>query len=187
MSHPADQDRKAPMRLAEFLRVERERLLFAWEEAARQLPSAEGLDAQALRNHLPHLLKEIEAAARASDSTDVDFQASQRSEIHALERLDEGYDLEEVVREDALLRETALTRWVEKGLGTAGGLLLNRALDSAVQAAVVRYHAAHQRALRALDRMSAPRQPGRGGRAPGPRRGARRDDGVGGHGAAVPA
>ena len=150
-----DSERKATYRLAEFLRAEREHILSAWEEAARRLPPAQELDSKTLRNHLPHILRQIEETARQAHGSETPLPVGEYPEIHAMERLDEGYDLEEVVEEYALLRETALRMWIDRGLGTAGGLLLNRALDEAIRAAVARYHEARARTLVALDRISA--------------------------------
>jgi PAS domain S-box-containing protein len=151
----ADKERQAPRGLADFLREEREHILAAWEEAARAQPAARGLDSRALRDHLPHLLRQLEQGARSAGGSDAHLPTGGYPELHALERLGEGYDLEQVVDEYALLRETVLRLWVERGFGSTGGLLLNRALDEAIRASVSRFHQTRQRTLVALDRLSA--------------------------------
>src|SRR5262249_53673822 len=74
---------------------------------------------------------------------------------HALERLDEGYDLIDVAEEYGMLR-TCILRRLEGALRPAphGEIVaFNQAIDHAVARSVASYMDARSRTLRALDRI----------------------------------
>ncbi len=149
-----DEDKRASeerLPLGDFIERYREQILQQWEAAVRALPPAEQLDRAALRDHIPVLLDRIaEATARGSEP------GAEVPDRHALERMDEGFDLDEVAYEYAVLRECML-RLAEgeaRRLEHGGLILLNKAIDGAVTHAVTRYHQARSRTLRALDRIS---------------------------------
>ncbi|HEX9576920.1 MAG TPA: histidine kinase dimerization/phospho-acceptor domain-containing protein, partial [Myxococcales bacterium] len=76
--------------------------------------------------------------------------------IHALERLEVGYNLSEVVEEYAILRRCIASIALRApAVRSAEMKLLHQAIDQAISTSVVRYSAAHERTLRALDRISS--------------------------------
>jgi PAS domain S-box-containing protein len=82
----------------------------------------------------------------------------QHPRIHALERLEVGYDLAEVVAEYSLLRRciTELaSRTHAPALRSAELPRLHQAIDEAIASSVVRYAESRERTLRALDRISS--------------------------------
>ena len=124
---------------------------------ARELPAARPLSAPKLLDHLPQLLERLAHTAGGEGGGLGEFP-----EIHALERLGEGFDLSGVAREYALLRDCILRLYGEEcraqGLAPVAPLeelrRLNAALDEAVNISVSRYARARERTLVALDRIS---------------------------------
>lgn len=135
--------------LAAFLQQEREAILRAWEAQVRELPAAKALGSDELRDHLPDLFERIvELAGERRDGV------GPEPDLHALQRLDQGYDLELVASEYSMLREVVLHRWEESSAD--GSLrLFHAVIDQAVGAAVARFTETRQRILVALDRISA--------------------------------
>lgn len=78
------------------------------------------------------------------------------SSRHAIERLREGFNLEQVAWEYSALRSTLLRRNEVEGanLEPEAIVLLNDAIDQAVVRAVSKYHRARVRTLEALDRVA---------------------------------
>jgi PAS domain S-box-containing protein len=148
--------------LGRFIRAQRSRILADWEGAVRQLPYAQGLSQPRLFDHLPELLDRI-ANVVETVHTGGHSSLDNMPEVHALERLDSGYDLDEVAEEYALLRTCILQLYGEH-LASIGESSLtvamremvsfNRTFDDAVSAAVSRYTRARERTLVALDRIS---------------------------------
>ncbi len=140
------------MSLAEFLRRNRDRILSDWEAAVRTLPAAAGLDSQTLRDRIPVLLDRIAASVERGAPPPPDESA----ESHAIERIEVGFSVEELTHEYALLRKTLLRLFEAEGaLLEAGALLLvNCAIDDAVERAVAKYHRADVRKLEALDQVA---------------------------------
>ena len=145
------------MPLADFIQSSRTAILAEWEHLARRgLAKAATLDHPALLDHLPALLDAIaEATERegAGQSADLSEDAP---DVHVLHRLEEGYDLAQVVYEYALLRRVMVRRLAGAGgsLPLAQLLQLNRFIDQAVAHAVTRYTQARQRTLTSLDRLT---------------------------------
>ena len=151
-----------PSRLGPFIRDQRSSILEDWEVAVRRLPYTQGLSRPRLLDHLPDLLERI------ADVVDTVHTGGHSSldlmpEVHALERLDSGYDLDEVAEEYALLRACILQRYgeyvEERGDSSMAVAMrevvsFNRTFDDAVSAAVSRYTRARERTLVALDRIS---------------------------------
>jgi PAS domain S-box-containing protein len=139
--------------LAEFIRSHHGTILAAWEKRARALSPASRLSRTELRDHLPHVVERIaELAELAEGSGELPVEEAER---HAVDRLQEGYDLSDVVREYSLLREVLLEEAAGAGVpGLAGVRLLNHVLDYATNVSVQRFSQASQRLLKALDRIS---------------------------------
>jgi PAS domain S-box-containing protein len=150
------------LELGTFIRENRVRLLQEWERTVRRLPYARDLSRPRLLDHLPDLLDRI---AHVVDTVRTGGHESldDLPEVHALERLDSGFDLDEVAGEYALLRGCILQLYAEH-VESAGAASLavamqevvrfNRTFDEAVAAAVSRYARARERTLVALDRIS---------------------------------
>src|SRR3982751_1077294 len=146
-----------PRRLADFLRENRDRILAHWETEVRNIGAAQHLDRPVLLDHLPQFIEELaEYVDDVRTGQDV-RPPGEHPQIHALERLEVGYDLAEVVAEYAVLRRCI----TELAAGTHTPALrsaelprLHDAIDRAIASSVVRYTEARERTLRALDRIS---------------------------------
>lgn len=143
--------------LARFIREHQQEVLDEWKTLVRQLPSAQKLDQPALLDHVPDVLDRIadlaDSIARGGQP-DLPKAAAER---HALDRLDDGFDLSEVVLEYALLRDCILRRWEAETVAPevrGGTAILSKAMDRAIAASVDRYTHARNRTLQALDRIS---------------------------------
>lgn len=141
--------------LASFLRQERPQILAMWEQRVRSLPAARHLSRAELLDHLPHLLDHIAGMVDDLETGRPVREPGTLSDTHAIERLEEGYDLDEVVREFASLRQCVLELWAGQPHRAKGTPLLNLAIDEAVTNAVDRYMKARERTLVGLDRISS--------------------------------
>ncbi|WP_073559195.1 ATP-binding protein [Archangium sp. Cb G35] len=148
--------------LGSFIRENRTNLLQEWERTVRRLPYARELSRPRLLDHLPDLLDRI-AQVVETVRTGGDESLEGLPEVHALERLDSGFDLDEVAGEYALLRGCILQLYAQHVEAAGAGSLsvamqevvrFNRTFDEAVAAAVSRYARARERTLVALDRIS---------------------------------
>jgi two-component system, OmpR family, phosphate regulon sensor histidine kinase PhoR len=114
----------------------------------KQLASAQHLDTPALNDHIPQFLEEL---ARALDSqsraTIPEALEGSSPPAHGLQRLQEAFDLEEVVAEYNILRGCIHDLAETKGISLQGEPfhIMNRVLDQAIGMAVQTY--ATQRAL----------------------------------------
>jgi two-component system phosphate regulon sensor histidine kinase PhoR len=135
-------------KLAELIRRERDALLLQWRLQVRQLPSAQHLDTPALNDHIPHFLEEL-AVALQSQSRETIPEALEGASppAHGLQRLQEAFDLEEVVAEYNILRGCLHDLAEKNGLSLQGEPfhIMNRVLDQAIGMAVQTY--ATERAL----------------------------------------
>ncbi|HET9752589.1 MAG TPA: ATP-binding protein, partial [Myxococcales bacterium] len=147
-----------PRRLADFLRERRDEILAHWECEVRKVGAARNLDRPLLIDHLPQFLEELaDYVGELRTGAEV-APPEENSRIHALERLEVGYDLAEVVAEYAVLRRciTELASSTHTpALRSAELPRLHDAIDQAIGISVVRYTAARERTLRALDRISS--------------------------------
>jgi PAS domain S-box-containing protein len=146
-----------PLRLAEFLRTHRDAILEAWETEVRQLPATRGLSREALRDHLPLLLDCISNLMMRPHEAHVSAGLGSVPDTHALERLGEGFDLQQVVMEYQLLRRCVLRLWSTQGVYDTfeAVTVFHEAVDEAVTASVSHYMRARERTFQALDRISA--------------------------------
>lgn len=134
--------------IATLIRQERDALLSRWREHVRQLPSACNFDTPTLNDHVPGLLDEL-ASALESRSTETIPEALLEGSppIHGLQRLQDGFDIEEVVAEYNILRGCIHDLADSHGLSLQGKPfhIINRVFDHAIGLAVQTY--ATQRAL----------------------------------------
>ena len=134
--------------LAALVRQEREALLSRWRQQVRPLPSARQLDVPTLNDHVPGLLEELAAALESkSDQTIPEALCESSPTAHGLQRLQEAFDIEEVVAEYNILRACIHDLADDNGLALQGKPfhIINRVLDQAIGLAVQTY--ATQRAL----------------------------------------
>jgi signal transduction histidine kinase len=121
------------MRLADFIVSNVESILMEWEVFARSIAPGAKMDALALRDHAPDILRatvqdmnssqtatERSAKSRGHDHhhngdgealSGVDAGLNIASELHAIGRLGSGFDLIEVVSEYRALRASVLQLW----------------------------------------------------------------------------
>src|SRR5687768_8419959 len=87
-------------RLAALIERERKAVLAQWRQQVCQLPTAQGLDAPALDDHVPALLDELAQAFRdVSVETIPDIVLQGSPPTHGRQRLLDGFDIVEVVAE----------------------------------------------------------------------------------------
>jgi two-component system phosphate regulon sensor histidine kinase PhoR len=135
-------------RLAALITQERLPLLARWRQQIRHLPSARELDVPTLNDHIPGLLEELAAALRMkSDQSIPEALVEGSPTAHGLQRLQEAFDIEEVVAEYNILRACIHDLADEHGLTLQGKPfhIINRVFDQAIGLAVQTY--ATQRAL----------------------------------------
>lgn len=125
--------------LATLIEEERNALLAKWRLQVRQLPSAQGLDNPTLDDHVPALLDELAHAFRvASDETIQDVVLQGSPPIHGRQRLQDGYDIVEVVAEYNILRGCIHDLAERHNVSLRGNAfhILNRVFDEAIGVAV---------------------------------------------------
>ena len=134
--------------LAALVQRERDVLLARWRRQVRDLPSARQLDVPTLNDHIPGLLDELAAALQSkSDQTIPQALSESSPPAHGLQRLQEAFDIEEVVAEYNILRGSVHDLAEENGLSLQGRPfhIVNRVFDHAIGLALQTY--ATQRAL----------------------------------------
>lgn len=131
--------------LAELIRREASALLSNWRAEVRKLPSAAQLDVPTLNDHIPLFLTELADAFHARSLSEVLKDGVSPS--HGLQRVEDGFDISEVVAEYNILRNCIHDLADQYGVSLKGESLriLNGALDGAIALAVQKFSA--QKAL----------------------------------------
>lgn len=146
----------ARVRVAEFLRARVEPIVQRWTGLVlERVAPARNLAFPMLRDHMPDMVRRLaevlcEEGPRPEPLLDL-------PSIHALERLDEGFDLAQVATEYRLLRRAILEQMNHEHVEAAFAnelILLHDAIDKAVASSVERYTRGRNRTLVALDRIS---------------------------------
>src|SRR4051794_20044449 len=135
-------------KLAGLVKQERHALLSRWRQQVRQLPSARQLDIPTLNDHIPGLLDELATALQShSDRTILETLSEDSSPAHGLQRVQDAFDIEEVVAEYNILRGCIHDLADENGLTLQGKpfSIINMVFDHAIGVALQAY--ATQRAL----------------------------------------
>jgi two-component system phosphate regulon sensor histidine kinase PhoR len=135
-------------KLAKLISEQREALLASWREQVRELPSARNLEIPVLNDHVPTLLDELVIALQSgSDQTIPEALAEGSPPAHGLQRLQEAFDIQEVVAEYNILRGCIHDLAEQHGLALQGEPfhVMNRILDQAIGVALQTY--ATQQAL----------------------------------------
>jgi len=134
-----------PRRLADFLRERRSAILDRWEAAVRQLRPAKDLRRPALLNHIPQFLEELEDFVGDLREHRPAAPPEDIPRLHAVERLEMGYDLADVVEEYSLLRSCILEMAAEEHTPAVRSNelpRLHRAIDLAIALSVQRFEQA---------------------------------------------
>ncbi|NMT65019.1 putative bifunctional diguanylate cyclase/phosphodiesterase [Marinobacter orientalis] len=140
---PNQASAKPRLPLDKFLRQERKTILQDWESLDRQtLASARELTSKELQNNLPEILIDLaDQYRRTVDKTRHINFPQQGPRLHAQNRWELGFSLEEVAREYGLLRvvilQTLSSRMGELPEGEL--VFLNEALDKAIVESVTTY------------------------------------------------
>ncbi len=126
-------------KLASLIRQERNALLSRWRQQVRKIPAARHLDTPTLNDHIPDLLDELAVALKSrSDETIPEALCEGTPPAHGLQRIWDGFDIEEVVAEYNILRACIHDLADTNGLRLQGQPfhILNRVLDGAIGLAV---------------------------------------------------
>lgn len=140
-------------KLATLIKQSRPTLLARWRQQVRQLPSARQMDIPALNDHIPSLLDELAVALQSkSDQTIPEALCQGSPPAHGLQRVQDAFNIEEVVAEYNILRGCIHDLAEENGLHLRGKPfhVINRVLDQAIGLALQTY--ATQRALEVQQR-----------------------------------
>ena len=127
---------------------ERHALLTRWREQVKLLPSARGLDNPTLNDHVPDLIDELAVALQLrSDETIPEAHSEASPPAHGIQRLGDGFDIEEVVAEYNILRGCIHDLAESNGMVLRGASfhILNRVFDGAIGSAVQAYAAQRAR------------------------------------------
>ena len=138
--------------LAALLRKESDALMAEWRSEVRQLEVARHLDIPTLNDHIPDLIEELACELEAcSDETMIEG-LTDNPVIHGLDRLELGFDIEEVVGEYNALRGVILNLIEAHDLQVKGLMnhTINRVIDKSIGLAVKTY--ATQKALEVQQR-----------------------------------
>jgi two-component system phosphate regulon sensor histidine kinase PhoR len=128
--------------MAVLIRSNLHHLLSEWRNKACRLPGAAKLDTPTLNNHIPVLLEELAMAFEAgSDQEITERMAQGSSATHGLQRLENGFAIEEVVAEYNMLRHCLHEMADQHGIPLIGQpvKILNAVLDAAIAAAINAY------------------------------------------------
>ncbi|MEP7016038.1 MAG: sensor histidine kinase [Verrucomicrobiota bacterium] len=129
-------------KLAALIKQERDALLLRWRQQVRQLPSARNLDIPVLNDHIPTLLDElVDALQIGSRQTIPEALVEASPPAHGLQRLQEAFDIQEVVAEYNILRGCIHDLAEKNGLTLQGDSfhVLNRVFDQAIGIALQTY------------------------------------------------
>lgn len=146
------------MRLADYIAENLESILDEWEEYAREIPSARGMEKEALRDHARQMLLAIADDLRTPQTPqeqkdksrgrgkDAGARAESGAEKHATGRLRAGFSLNNLVSEFRALRASVLRLWGKSSSRVQQSDLdditrFNEAVDQAVAESVARYTA----------------------------------------------
>lgn len=125
--------------LASIILAQPDLILAQWRERARKLPSARNLDTPTLNDHMPAFIADLGAALkRHSGEEEVDAAVEDTPATHGVQRVEAGFDIEEVVAEYHLLRSVIHDLADQHQVPVEGKLrrVLNQVIDGAIGEAV---------------------------------------------------
>jgi len=129
-------------KLAKLIRTQSVGLLTNWRELVRALPSARHLDTPTLNDHLPGLLEELASQLELdSEQTIPEALVDGSAPVHGLQRLRDGFDIQEVVAEYNVLRGCIHDVADQNGISLQGKPfhIVNRVFDGAIGVALQTY------------------------------------------------
>ncbi|WP_420474532.1 ATP-binding protein [Noviherbaspirillum sp. ST9] len=101
------------MRLSAFILDNLEPILQEWEDFARSIqPPHRSMDVAELRDHAKEMLEEIAAELDAGQAQPATGERA--SEIHAVTRLQSGFNIDQLVSEYRALRASVLRLWAQR-------------------------------------------------------------------------
>src|SRR5688572_6211693 len=143
------------MSLSDFIEQNMEPILLEWEEFARTVVSAHGLDKEALRDHAEQMLRMMAAQMRGAQSDDEQKSKSRgqafaagvlgdtAAQLHANRRFVEGFTLDEMVSEYRAVRASVIRLWVRDHSHEPHGLYelirFNEGIDELLTESVARF------------------------------------------------
>ena len=134
--------------LSQLIARDRKGLLDRWRQQVRLLPSAVHLDAPTLNDHMPQFIDELAEALLSSTAETIHQAIAKGSPAeHGFQRVDDGFDIAEVVAEYNLLRGCIHDLADQSGVRLQGQPfhVVNRVFDRAIGIAVQAF-AAHRAA-----------------------------------------
>ncbi len=140
-------------KLAALIKQERQTLLSQWRLQVRELPSAQHLDTPTLNDHMPSLLDELATELKSnSELTIPEVLLEESPPAHGLQRLQEAFDIQEVVAEYNILRGCLHDLATKNDIKLQGKPfhVINRVFDHAIGLALETY--ATQQALEVKQR-----------------------------------
>ncbi|HEX8110128.1 MAG TPA: PAS domain-containing protein [Kofleriaceae bacterium] len=144
-------------RIAALIRRHRDDILLRWEAAVRAMPRARELDPPTLIDHIPDLLERIAQAIEELSRGRAPTSHRVAAERHAMSRLDEGFDLQEVIGELRLLRQGIFHVLDDPAAGIVQVdelRALDDAIDTTITASVEHYIQIRERTLQGFDRVT---------------------------------
>jgi diguanylate cyclase (GGDEF)-like protein/PAS domain S-box-containing protein len=154
----------SPASLGQFIVENMEAILGDWEEHARSMFPAADLSRKTLRDHAKQLLQAIAAdisrpqspgiqQARSKGLTPDNSPALRKAgEQHALARMSEQFDLEQIISEFRAVRGSVLQRWAAHKVGATAHpqevSRFNEAIDEALAASARHYVHKHESIIR---------------------------------------
>jgi signal transduction histidine kinase len=143
------------MRLADFILENIEPILQRWEDFARSMtPAADGMDAEALRDHAEQMLRTIAADLKTPQTAEARISKSHgeapsldddtAAETHADIRYTSGFTIGQMIAEYRALRTSVLVLWMPPDHVTEEEkvddvIRFNEAIDQALAESVVSY------------------------------------------------
>ncbi len=130
-----------------------DRVMARWEQAVRdQVPRADRLTLEALRDELPEILTELARTLEADDGSHLDLML-RASDGHGRLRFHQSYDLDAVMIEFGLLRPLLLDEVMAhlgRDLSPEESAATNMGVDAALRHSVAQFAAHQQDTLRAV-------------------------------------
>ena len=157
------------MRLADFIRGNKEAILAEWEEFAGRIPAARDMSPLELRDHAAHILDAIALDLDTPQTPQQQHEKAQgrapviagapetAAQTHAVLRRRDGFDINQLVSEYRALRASVLRLWEEGNLGEPRHredmVRFNEAIDQALAESVTFFSAQGERSRTLLMAM----------------------------------
>lgn len=157
----------------DFVLAHREQILESWIGAVDQHPNistSDNLTYTQLLDHLPELCTELAALLKQPDAQEIKREARQDARVHGWKRWQQGYKLEELIREICLIRRNFIDTWLKAfaakdarfdvAAQNAARRIVERFFDNVIIEATVQFVEEHQEAVRQLNARLKPKVAG---------------------------